>query len=428
MRNMIQTGMLEELIDSINPHIVEDIWCEPFNDRQNWKIVQSGYKKDSKEYEWFSQAFGELKDISYWSGYTTEIYTRIISKGRSENWAEKVKFLLYEKNITEEDAVKFGNLEGVLLQSKPRPDGLSKNSFIRSQQTNQGSSIEKVVNIFSQNHKRKNKMNKNEKLQMERNQMFETFIQEAILDFMFGDAENDIGLDEILSNYRLVGIINGFIHLYGENKNEIRNAYMKMSNEYLDILREISQSKGLEFNNDTDLNVLYQQIINKSSIEKVVNIFSHINDLEPEFAFDAIASEEESAYLEFVGLLDDKNMNITENKEMEILETIFTLMDCDIKTPYDITDETSLYICLEKNNKSVTNIFRYLPYIDKVCTIFTIDITEDAIVIKFNIDDHEISALSSWLLILAIRFKYIEDHHSSMIDLLHKNDLIPDVA
>jgi len=127
--DVLEGGRLEELVDEINPDMVENIWAEPFNDRANWKLVRDGYEPDSDGYKWLTEVY-EHGNVSAWSEYATELYVRLHSKARREGWAHKLRYLLYELDITETDSAAFAGLEGVLLQSKPGDDGLSKNPHV----------------------------------------------------------------------------------------------------------------------------------------------------------------------------------------------------------------------------------------------------------------------------------------------------------
>lgn len=124
--DMLKAGALEELIDHVRPAHVEDFWAEPFNDRANWRAVREGYPIGSVGYEWMTEVF-ENRNTGRWSEYATELYTRLLTRARDGGWVEKLKYLLYEGDIAASDAASFAGLEGVMLQSKPGPDGLSTN-------------------------------------------------------------------------------------------------------------------------------------------------------------------------------------------------------------------------------------------------------------------------------------------------------------
>ena len=114
---LLEGNKLEKLIDKVNPRLdsVEEVFAEPYNDRANWQLVRNGFEKDSQAYKWLTNVF-EYRRMDIWSDYATKLYLRIRKKAEKENWLHKLRYLLYEGEITESDAVKFGNLEGVLLQ------------------------------------------------------------------------------------------------------------------------------------------------------------------------------------------------------------------------------------------------------------------------------------------------------------------------
>lgn len=125
---------LDALIDAVKPDVAETVWAEPYNDRENWRAVQSGYPEGSRGYDWFAKVY-EKGDRAAWSAYATDLYVRLRDKARREGWIHKLRYLLYEGDITERDAPSFRGLEGVLLQSKPRPDGKSANPHIAAVQS-----------------------------------------------------------------------------------------------------------------------------------------------------------------------------------------------------------------------------------------------------------------------------------------------------
>src|SRR5882724_7172423 len=97
--DVLKSGGLERLVDAVRPDLVEHVWAEPFNSRNNWQHVREGYPVGSAGYRWFTEVYGErLKDR--WSAYATELYVRLRDKARAEGWIGKLRYLLYEKDIT----------------------------------------------------------------------------------------------------------------------------------------------------------------------------------------------------------------------------------------------------------------------------------------------------------------------------------------
>jgi DNA repair photolyase len=131
--DLLESGQLERLIDAVNPAACEHIWAEPFNDRGNWKIVRDSYPTNSPGYAWFTEAF-EKRDSQLWSEYALELYQRLRTKAEREGWLHKLRYLLYEHHVTADVAPVFGDLKGILLQSKPGDDGLSAHPGFRAAQ------------------------------------------------------------------------------------------------------------------------------------------------------------------------------------------------------------------------------------------------------------------------------------------------------
>jgi len=129
--SMLIDDSLEKMLDLVNPEEVEHVWIEPYNDRINWKIVQSSFPPNSAEYNWFKEVY-QFRQTEKWSSYATELYIRTYQKAAREGWLPKLRYLLYEGEITEEDSGRYVGLESVLLQGKPDENGMSKNQWIAS--------------------------------------------------------------------------------------------------------------------------------------------------------------------------------------------------------------------------------------------------------------------------------------------------------
>jgi DNA repair photolyase len=131
--DVLEGNKLEELVARVRPDLVEHVWAEPYNDRKNWRAVRTGYDEGSHGYKWLTDVYEHgRKDL--WSEYATELYVRLRDKARREGWLCKLRYLLYEGGITQNDAAKFKGLEGVLLQSKPDENGKSRNPYIAALQ------------------------------------------------------------------------------------------------------------------------------------------------------------------------------------------------------------------------------------------------------------------------------------------------------
>lgn len=131
--DVLDTGVLDHLLDRIRPECCEHVWAEPFNDRVNWEKVREGYEHGTRGYEWLTQTY-ENRNQSMWSSYATNLYRHLRDRAASDGWLHKLRYLLYEDGIIETDANAFERFEGVWLQSKPASDGRSKNPHIARMQ------------------------------------------------------------------------------------------------------------------------------------------------------------------------------------------------------------------------------------------------------------------------------------------------------
>lgn len=122
---------LDDLLTAIRPERCEHVWAEPFNDRVNWRVVRDGYDEASVTYHWLTRVFG-IGDAAEWSRYATDLYLRLGLRASRERWLTKLRYMLYQKRIAEQDARRFEgtSFEGVLLQTKPTKRGLSANKYI----------------------------------------------------------------------------------------------------------------------------------------------------------------------------------------------------------------------------------------------------------------------------------------------------------
>ena len=132
--DVLDNDSLEDLIDKVNPSVVEEFWAEPYNDRDNWEKVREGYDQDSVTYNWFTEVFGE-KNWDLLSQYQTDLYLRIRTKAKSEGWMDKLRYLWYEGDITEEDSKRITDFKGILWQQKPDEIGKSTNPLIATRQS-----------------------------------------------------------------------------------------------------------------------------------------------------------------------------------------------------------------------------------------------------------------------------------------------------
>ena len=125
----MENGDLERLVEGLNPDELEHMWAEPYNDRANWKSVQAGYSPGSPGYQWFEDVYGKGQK-ALWSQYAADLYLDLRVMAEKGGWLNKLRYLLYEYEIQYSDAASFCDLDGILLQSKPKDDGTSRNSHI----------------------------------------------------------------------------------------------------------------------------------------------------------------------------------------------------------------------------------------------------------------------------------------------------------
>ena len=137
---LVQDGRVAELIEKINPDMMETIWAEPYNahPKINWMKMRYALRSDPVEYDWFTQAYEEEnKDLL--SEYHTDLYGQLLDHSIENDWSHKLKYLLYESEINKADVIKFKGLVGVLLQNKPdEGSGCSKNMALAKLQAEIG--------------------------------------------------------------------------------------------------------------------------------------------------------------------------------------------------------------------------------------------------------------------------------------------------
>jgi DNA repair photolyase len=131
--DVLANGSIEELLSAIRPAHCEHVWAEPYNDRQNWNVVRSGYAPGSDGHSWLTSVYGN-KRRDVWSRYATDLYLQLRGRAEREGWLSQLRYLLYEKGIVEDDAGRMGDLRGVLLQSSLGEHGRSRNPHIAAQQ------------------------------------------------------------------------------------------------------------------------------------------------------------------------------------------------------------------------------------------------------------------------------------------------------
>ena len=134
---VVEKQKVDELVERINPDMVETIYAEPYNDRENWEIVRNGFTNDPDQFNWFTEAYE--KDIQeVISAYHGDLYQQLLDHSNKNDWTHKLRYLLYENEICSGDADKFRGLVGILLQNKPNDSGYSKNKVLAKLQAEIG--------------------------------------------------------------------------------------------------------------------------------------------------------------------------------------------------------------------------------------------------------------------------------------------------
>jgi len=113
--------------------MVEYTWAEPYNDRDNWKLVQKSYLEGSEYYTWFEDVYVK-KNKAAWSNYAAMLYEQLSTHAQQNGWIDKLKYLLYEKELTDDDARHLLHKPGILLQSIDKKTGISNHPVIAANQ------------------------------------------------------------------------------------------------------------------------------------------------------------------------------------------------------------------------------------------------------------------------------------------------------
>lgn len=132
--DVVKNNQVEELIERINPTKNEFVWAEPYNDRDNWRVVRDSFDKNSKTYTWFNHVYKDHKKEA-WSEYAMELYQALIAHANSNGWTDKLKYLLYESNLTDDHAKEMCDAPGILFQSINKK-GISSHPVIAATQLN----------------------------------------------------------------------------------------------------------------------------------------------------------------------------------------------------------------------------------------------------------------------------------------------------
>jgi DNA repair photolyase len=130
---------VERLMEALRPELCETVWGEPYNDRDNWRVVRAGYAEGSSGWNWLTSVY-EKRNKALWSSYAAELYDRLSLVAVRGGWLGALRYLMYEGDIVgDADADAFvhqetGVFPSVLLQDKPDDNGFSRNPRIALRQ------------------------------------------------------------------------------------------------------------------------------------------------------------------------------------------------------------------------------------------------------------------------------------------------------
>lgn len=103
--HMLDRDGVERLLDATQPDLAETVWFEPYNDRLNAGIVAAEAEAVAPaEADWMRNAFGPARDRALWSTYATDLYKRVLEAAKRGRYVDKLRYLLYEEDITAGDA------------------------------------------------------------------------------------------------------------------------------------------------------------------------------------------------------------------------------------------------------------------------------------------------------------------------------------
>lgn len=124
--DVMHADQVRRLLTALRAKRCENVWWEPYNDRNNADVVMKAYQPGSAGRLWMERVYVEGKR-ELWSDYATALYLAVRDVAESEGWLDRAHYLLYEDGILARDAALFTDLRGVLLQSKPAENGRSRN-------------------------------------------------------------------------------------------------------------------------------------------------------------------------------------------------------------------------------------------------------------------------------------------------------------
>lgn len=118
MPGQVTDKAIDRFLFAIYPDVAEEIFAEPYNDRNNWRTVRDGWAVGTAEHAWMNYAF-DTADAALWSAYATDLLLMLRERAERDGWISKLRYLLYEGRITQADCDRIGRLDGILLQDSP---------------------------------------------------------------------------------------------------------------------------------------------------------------------------------------------------------------------------------------------------------------------------------------------------------------------
>ena len=106
---------MSELYEAFNPSKLEDVWCEPFNERSNFEYFIN--RVEDKEVK--AQLILNHKDNRKWAKYALSLAESNAKILKMHKFKGNSTFLLYESKLTTEEIEVAKKIPGVLFQSDP---------------------------------------------------------------------------------------------------------------------------------------------------------------------------------------------------------------------------------------------------------------------------------------------------------------------
>lgn len=106
---------VEALYAAFNPHLLETVWCEPYNDRQNWRYLHDNIPNSPIR----EGVHDVMTDKTAWTEYALNLARRHHKTLEKFNFTGESIYLLYEASIGSDAIARARKISGVLFQSDP---------------------------------------------------------------------------------------------------------------------------------------------------------------------------------------------------------------------------------------------------------------------------------------------------------------------